>query len=255
MLHLNPPRTYNEKLQWLKLYDRRPEYTMMVDKVTAKGYVAEVIGEEYIIPTLGVWGKFDDIDFNSLPNQFVLKCTHDSGGLVICTNKAELDIASIKSKINKCLRRNYFWGTREYPYKNVRPRILIEKYMGDGDQDLRDYKFMCFNGKVKCSFVCSERFSDDGLKVTFWDRTWKKLPFSRKYPNSKVTISKPCNYEKMLELAEMVAREIKNPFVRIDFYDVRGNIYFGEITFYPGSGMEIFYPAKWDRILGDWIKI
>lgn len=252
-LYLNPPYSFNEKLQWLKLHDRRIEYTRMVDKATAKEYVANIIGEDYIIPTIGVWNKFEDIDFSVLPNSFVLKCTHDSGGLIVCKNKKELNIADTKSKIKKCLARNYFWGTREYPYKNIPPRILIEKYMEDENEELQDYKFMCFNGRVKCSFVCSERFSNDGLKVTFFDRDWIKMPFYRKYPNSKVTILKPHNYDKMVELAEKIAQEITNPFVRIDFYDIKEKIYFGEITFYPGSGMEIFYPAEWDRVLGNWI--
>ena len=202
---------------------------------------------------MSVWDKIDDIDFDILPNQFVLKCTHDSGGLVVCKSKKDLNIADAKSKIKNCLARNYFWGIREYPYKNVCPRILAEKYMADGDQDLQDYKFMCFNGKVKCSFVCSERFSSDGLKVTFFDRDWIKMPFCRKYPNSKVTILKPHNYDRMVDLAERIAQEIMTPFVRIDFYDIKGKIYFGEITFYPGSGMEIFYPVEWDIVLGDWI--
>lgn len=254
MLHLNPPVTYNEKLQWLKLHDRNPEYTRMVDKVTAKEYVAKIIGSEYIIPTLGVWDKFDDIDFESLPNQFVLKCNHNSGGLVICRNKRELDIAKSKVAINRSLFKNYFFGTREFPYKNISPCILAEKYINDGSEELQDYKFMCFNGSVKCSFVCTERFSKDGLKVTFFDRDWKILPFTRKYVNSKVSIMKPTNYDKMIELAEVIAREIANSFVRIDFYNVKGEIYFGEITFFPGSGMEVFYPEEWDRILGDWIN-
>lgn len=253
ILHLNPPRTFNEKLQWLKLYDRHSEYTKMVDKAAAKEYVAGIIGKEYIIPTLGVWDEFEDIDFDALPNQFVLKCTHDSGGLIVCNNKEKLDIEKAKKKINKSLRKNYFHGTREYPYKNVKPHVLVEKYMEDENEELQDYKLMCFNGKVKCSFVCSERFSSDGLKVTFFDRNWIKMPFYRKYPNSKVTIFKPHSYDKMVELAEKIASKIANPFIRIDFYNIKGQIYFGEITFYPGSGMEPFYPAKWDRIFGDWI--
>lgn len=190
-----------------------------------------------------------------MPNQFVLKCTHDSGGLVICTDKDKLDISRAKEKINKSMRKNYFYGTREYPYKNVSPCVLVEKFVEDDNEELQDYKFMCFNGIVKCSFVCSERFSKDGLKVTFIDRDWNKLPFFRKYANSKVNLPKPYNYNKMVELAEKIAREVANPFVRIDFYDIKGKIYFGEITFYPGSGMEEFYPAEWDKILGDWINI
>lgn len=254
-LNLTNPCTFNEKLQWLKLFDRRPEYTQMVDKIAAKEYVARIIGEEYIIPTISVWDNFDDINFQVLPNRFVLKCTHDSGGLIVCKSKNELNIAKARMKINKSLRRNYFYEMREYPYKDVSPRIIVEKYIVDDDEDLLDYKFMCFNGKVKCSFVCSERFSKDGLKVTFFDRNWNKLPFIRKYPNSNLMIPKPINYEKMIEFSEKIALEVVSPFVRIDFYNIKGKIYFGEITFHPGSGLEVFKPIIWDRILGDWIQL
>lgn len=255
MLHLNPPVTYNEKLQWLKLHDRRSEYTQMVDKAMAKEYVAGIIGNEYIIPTLGVWDKFEDIDFDTLPNQFVLKCTHDSGGLVICTDKEKLDISKAKKKINRSIRRNYFYGTREYPYKNVKPRIVAEEYMEDENKELVDYKLLCFNGEVKYSLVCSERFSKAGLKVTFFDREWNKLPITQKDPSSDLAILKPYNYDKMIVLAEKIAKKVANPFVRVDFYDIKGHVYFGEITFYPTSGLSAIKPEKWDRILGDGIKI
>lgn len=255
MLRLNPPVTYNEKLQWLKLHDRHPEYTQMVDKEMAKEYAAGIIGNEYIIPTLGVWDKFEDIDFDTLPNQFVLKCTHDSGGVVICTDKDKLDISKAKKKINRSMRRNYFYGTREYPYKNVKPRIIAEEYMEDENKELVDYKLLCFNEEVKYSLVCSERFSKAGLKVTFFDREWNKLPITQKEPSSDLSILKPYNYDKMIVLAEKIAKKVANPFVRIDFYDIRGHIYFGEITFYPTSGLSAIKPEKWDRILGDEIKI
>ena len=253
-LNLKKPTTYNEKLQWLKLYDRKPEYTRMVDKYEAKKYVADKIGKEYIIPTLGVWDSFDDIDFNQLPNQFVLKCTHDSGGLVIVQDKESFDIDLARNKIEKSLKSNYYLRGREWPYKNVKPRIIAEKYMKEeSNHELMDYKFMCFNGKVKCTFVCSERFANSGLKVTFFDRDWNVMPFERHYPKSSKTISKPQNYEKMICLAEQLSKNI--PFVRVDFYEVLGEIYFGELTFFPGNGLEEFYPEKWDAILGDWIKL
>lgn len=255
MLHLNPPVTYNEKLQWLKLHDRHPEYTQMVDKAMAKEYAAGIIGNEYIIPTLGVWDKFEDIDFATLPNRFVLKCTHDSGGVVICTDKKKLEISKVRKKINRSMRRNYFYGTREYPYKNVKPRIIAEEYMEDENKELVDYKLLCFNEEVKYSLVCSERFSKAGLKVTFFDREWNKLPITQKDPSSDLAILKPYNYDKMIVLAEKIAKKVANPFVRIDFYDIRGHIYFGEITFYPTSGLSAIKPEKWDRILGDEIKI
>lgn len=253
-LDLNNPKTFNEKIQWLKLYDRKPEYTTMVDKYEVKKYVASIIGDEYIIPTLGVWDKFEDIDFERLPDQFVLKCTHDSGGIVICQNKAKLSYKKAKEKINKCLKRNYYWYMREWPYKNVKPRILAEKYMCDESEgELQDYKLMCFAGKVKCTFVCSDRFSDSGLKVTFYDNNWEMMPFERHYPRSNKPIAKPKCYDKMVELAEKLSKSI--PFVRVDFYEIQGKLYFGELTFFPGSGLEEFTPSSWDKVLGDWIQI
>ena len=252
-LNLNDPKTFNEKLQWLKIHNRKPEYTTMVDKYAVKQYVADRIGEQYIIPTLGVWEHFDDIDFDNLPKQFVLKCTHDSGGIVICRDKSKLDKKTAKKKLEYYLKRKYYYIHREWPYKNVKPRIIAEKYMTNGDgEDLNDYKLMCFNGKVKTTFVCSDRFSKDGLKVTFYDTDWRRMPFERHYPTSKTEIDKPQTYEEMVILAEKLAFGI--PFVRVDFYEINGNIYFGELTFFPGSGYEEFTPEEWDKTLGNWIK-
>ena len=254
-LNLKHPQTFNEKLQWLKLYDRNPLYTTLVDKYAVKKWVADKIGEQYIIPTLGVWNSFDAIDFDTLPHQFVLKCTHDSGGIVICRDKATFDKQSARKKLTKSLKTNFYDSGREWPYKNVPPRIIAEKYMSedDGSQELKDFKLMCFNGKVKCSFVCTERFTKDGLKVTFYDTNWNVMPFERHYPRSKTPIAKPLNYDEMVELAEKLSRDI--PFVRVDFYSVKGKTYFGEMTFYPGSGFEEFTPSEWDKTLGDWVKL
>jgi hypothetical protein len=253
-LHLDNPQTFNEKLQWLKIHDRNPLYTTLVDKYEVKKYVADKIGEQYIIPTLGVWDHFDDIDFDTLPDQFVLKCTHDSGGLVICRDKSKLDKKITKIRIEKCLKRNYYWSGREWPYKNVKPRIIAEKYMCDDmDDELKDYKIMCFDSKVKATFVCSDRFSDKGLRVTFYDTDWKRLPFERHYPVAEEEIEKPKSYDEMKQLAEKLAQKI--PFVRVDFYEVKGRPYFGELTFYPGSGLEEFSPEKWDKKLGELIKL
>ena len=184
-INLEKPETFNEKLQWLKLYDRNPEYTKMVDKYEIKKYVASVIGEEYIIPTLGIYDSFDDIDFDKLPNKFVMKCTHDSGSTIICNDKNNFEIKRERKKVIKNLKRNFYLAGREWPYKNIKPRIIIEKYMQNKDEDeLKDYKLMCFNGKVRCSFVCSDRYNNKGLKVDFFDINWNKMPFERKYPNS-----------------------------------------------------------------------
>ena len=252
-LNWDNPQTFNEKLQWLKVYDRNPEYCRMVDKYEVKKYVADLIGEEYIISTLGVWDSFDDIDFDQLPDKFVLKCTHDSGSVVICQNKSSFDVDKAREKLEKKLKRNMFWWGREWPYKNVKPRILAEQFMEDDSGELRDYKFMCFNGEVRCSFTCTDRFSGKGLHVTFFDKDWNVMPFERSYPSVKEGVPKPLNYEKMLVLAEKLSADI--PFVRVDFYEVGGQIYFGELTFFPGNGMEAFQPEEWDYRLGEWIDL
>lgn len=253
-LNLNNPRTFNEKLQWLKIHDRNPQYTKMVDKYEVKKYVADLIGDKYIIPLLGVWDNFDDIDFSSLPDSFVLKCTHDCGGLVIVKDKSKLDVMSAKKKIQSSMKRNYYWMSREWPYKNVKPRIIAEQYMvDDSGTELRDYKFLCFNGKVRSIFTCTERFSSLGLKVTFFNPNWEEMPFERHYPKSQVPIQKPHCLDEMKKLAEILSKDI--PFVRVDFYEVNRHVYFGELTFYPGGGLEEFTPSCWDKVFGDWIEL
>lgn len=254
-LDLKNPKTFNEKLQWLKLYNRKPEYTMMVDKYAVREYIKKKLGEEYLIPLLGVWDSSDDIDFDKLPNQFVLKCNHNSGlGMCICKDKSKLDIDKVKKELKKGLEEDYYLTSREWPYKDVPRKIIAEKYMEEKpNTELNDYKLMCFNGKVRCSFVCSERFSDDGLRVTFFDKDWNVMPFERHYPKSVNAIEKPKTYEKMVELAEILSKDI--PFVRVDFYEISGKLYFGELTFFPGSGYEEFEPEEWDYKLGKMIDL
>ena len=252
-LRLRHPKSFNEKLQWLKLHNRKPEYTTMVDKHEAKAYVAERIGDSLIIPTLGVWDSFDEIDFDALPDAFVLKCTHDSGGLVICRDKNTLDKAAAREKISSCLAKNYYWDYREWPYKGVNPRIIAETYLpGDGGE-LPDFKFMCFNGKVKSIMVCSQRGTEDGLHVTNYDPQWNVQPFERGYPIAENPVQKPQRLEEMIRLAEQLAEGI--PYLRVDFYETQGKIYFGELTFFPGSGYSRFRPREWDEILGSWIRL
>lgn len=252
-IDFNNPKTFNEKIQWLKLYDKNPLYTILVDKVEVKKYVAERIGEEYIIPTLGVWDNPYDIDFDKLPNKFVLKCNHDSGEVFICRDKESFDKEYALKKLSQLLKDDFYLIGREWPYKNVKRKVLAEQYIEDEANDIIDYKFMCFNGKVKCIFTCSERHSNDGLKVTFFDLDWNVLPFERSFPKSESIIEKPKKFDLMIDLAEKLAENI--PFVRIDFYENLGHVFFGEYTFYPGCGFEKFNPEEWDYKLGEWMYL
>lgn len=254
-LNLKNPITFNEKLQWLKLHNRKPEYTIMVDKYEVKKYVANIIGEEYIIPTIGVWNHFDEIDFGKLPDQFVLKCTHDSGGIVICKNKKELDKKATKKKIEKCLKENYYWCGREWPYKNVKPRIIAEQYMKDDtDGDLKDYKFFCFNGKVKFFKVDFNR--EKSHRANYYDCNGNLLSFGEAIcpPDFNKNIVIPSNLKQMIRLAEEIS--IDKCFVRIDFYSPSDNdIKFGEITFYPASGFGKFIPDEVDKRIGKMLNL
>lgn len=254
-LNLDSPLTYNEKLQWLKLYDRKALYKQLVDKYEVKKYISDIIGDQYVIPTLGVWDSYDEIDINSLPNQFVLKCTHDSGGIVICKNKAYFDNEKTKKQIEKALKNNYFYQHREWPYKDVKPRIIAEKYMEDSATgELRDYKFFAFNGKVNAMFVASERQKKNTeVKFDFFDRDYNHLPIKQGHPNADVLPEKPLCFNEMIALAEKLSIGI--PQVRIDFYEVNGQVYFGEMTFFHFSGMVPFEPCEWDTTFGSWIDL
>ena len=253
-LNLKNPITFNEKIQWLKLNDRKKNYIQMVDKYEAKNYVSNIIGKKYIIPTIGLYNSFDEIDFSKLPNKFVLKCTHDSGGIVICRDKEKLDYKKTKTKINKSLKSNYYYHSREWAYKFVKPRIIIEEYMEDKDEkELKDYKFFCFNGNPKIILVCSERYSSSNMCETWFDENWNLLNIIEN--NHRVDKNQKCpiNFEKMKELSRILSKNI--PFIRVDFYEINNKIYFGELTFCPAGGMEKFEPEEWDKILGDYLKI
>ena len=254
-LDLDNPKTFNEKLQWLKLHDRNPIYTSMVDKYAVKEYVASVIGDQYIIPTLGVWDRFEDIDFDSLPNQFVLKCTHDSGGLIIVKDKSKMDLKAARNKINKSLKRNYYYVGREWPYKNVKPRILAEQYIVDPiGKELCDYKIHSFNGEPKMILVCQDRYSPGGLTEDFFDVNWTHLEVKRpKHGNAITNISKPNELDEMLEIARKLSMNI--PFIRVDLFNANGSIYFGELTFYPAGGFEHFVPDNFDMKLGSQLQL
>ena len=248
------PKTYNEKLQWLKLYDRNPLYTKLVDKYEVKKYVSTIIGDEYIIPTIGIYNSFDEIDFDKMPSQFVIKCTHDSGGIVICKDKKTFDKKTAKKKIEKSLKNNFYSSHREWPYKNVKPRIIIEKYLEDKKyKELRDYKFFCFSGDVKIMFVASNRQKKGDTYFDFYDTNFNHLDIINGHPNSPNKIEKPRNFDKMIYLSKVLSKGLKH--VRVDFYEVDGKVYFGEMTFFDGSGFDKIEPEIWDYKLGNMLNI
>ena len=257
VLHLKHPKTFNEKMQWMKLYIKKtksPIYIKMVDKILAKEYVASIIGEEYIIPTLYVYKSVDEIDFKKLPDQFVLKCNHDSGGLVICKDKKNFDFSKAKKIISDCMDNNFYYHCREWQYKNIKPLIFAEKYMEDeSGYELKDYKFFCFNGKVKCLKVDFGRFQEH--HANYYDRKLNILPFgeAKLPPVPNHIINFPQNIEEMFSLAEKLAQGLI--FVRVDLYNIRGTVYFGELTLCPASGMGKFTDENWDYILGEWLNL
>ena len=253
-LNWDNPKTYSEKLQWLKIYDRNPLYIKLVDKYEVKKYVSEKIGEEYIIPTLGDWNNANEIDYERLPNQFVLKCTHDSGGLFIVTNKEKTDCKRINKKLNKCLKHNFYYGKREWPYKDVKPRIIAEKYMIDNkSNELKDYKFFCFDGIPRYMYIARDRNNVAETKFDFYDMNFEHIDLTNGHPNSDSINQKPENFEKMKELASKLSKSI--PQVRVDFYEANGKVYFGEMTFFHMSGLVPFNPPEWDEKFGKCIDL
>ena len=251
--NLKNPKTYNEKLQWMKLNDHNELYHTLADKYEVKKYVENLIGSEYVIKTLGVYDSFDEIDFNSLPDMFVLKCTHDSGGLVICKDKSKLDKENARKIIESSLKTNYFYHSREWAYKDLKPRIIAEEYIETRNGDLPDYKFFCFDGKARALYVATGRHTESGVCFDFFDENFSHLPFYNSHPNSKNKIDKPTGFDKMKELAEKLS--VGMPHVRVDLYDIDGKVYFGEYTFYHMSGFQPFKPEEWDYTFGSWIDL
>lgn len=253
-LNLENPETYNEKLQWLKIHYRKPIMTKMVDKYEAKKYTAELIGEEYVIESYGLWNTFDEIDFDQLPDQFVLKTTHDQGGVAICYDKTEFDIEAARRKINKCLKTKHYYLSREWPYKHVKPRIIAEKLLIDSSKDdLWDYKFYCFHGDPKVMYISMGRQSNK-VPFYFFDNNFNSLNIERPgHISDGKTINKPKNWEKMIFLAKKASKGF--PHVRVDFYNIEGKIYSGEYTFYQGGGMMPFSDKEWDYKFGSWIDL
>jgi glycosyltransferase len=251
-LNLNPPVSFNEKMQWLKLHCKDETYTDLVDKATVKEYISQCIGDKYLIPTLGVYNTVEDIDFELLPIQFVLKCTHDSGGLVICKNKQTLNIAAVRKKMKKSLKTNFYMRGREYPYKNVQPRIIAEKYMDDNSgTGLIDYKIYCFGGIPQFLLVVSNRAIC--AYFDYYDLDFNHLPFMWGGVNSPYKIQRPEKLDEMLFLAQKIAKDSIQ--MRVDFYEVQGNVYFGEITFFDGAGFTPFEPMEWDEKIGKLLSL
>ena len=255
-LNLSNPTTFNEKLNWLKLYDRQQSYTQLVDKYRVKDYVATVVGREYVIDTIGVWDRPDEIDWDSLPEQFVLKTTHGGGnvGVVICKDKSKLDKSKIVKKLNKSLKQNIYLYSREWVYKGIKPRIIAEPYMEDiKTGELLDYKFFCFDGEVKMLFVASARQKCLEPYFDFFDAEYNPLPIIQGHPNSDTRPAKPQRFDEMKAIASKLSKEI--PTLRVDLYEVNGKVYFGELTFYHFGGLVPFVPEKWDYILGQYIHL
>lgn len=252
-LNLENPTTYNEKLQWLKLNYRDSSTYFLADKYEVKAWVADKIGDDHVIPTLAVYDSAEEIDFDALPDAFVLKATHDSGGVVVVRDKSALDEADAREKLNRSLRRTYFYQGREPHYLGLRPRIIAEPFIvDDAAGQLLDYKFFCFGGEVKALFVASDRASGH-VKFDYFDADYSPLEIRQRYPNSATPPPKPARFDEMLEIARKLSAG--HPHVRVDLYQVNGHVYFGEMTFFHDSGLHRFTPAKWDKIWGDWLKL
>jgi len=249
-LNLKHPKSFNEKLQWLKLYDRNPLYTVLVDKYAVKEWVANKIGSDFVIPTLAVYDTVEQIDLNKLPGQFVLKCTHDSGSVIICKDKRSFDLEEAKSVLSDKLKTNFYKKYREWPYKGVKPRIIAEEYKEDSSGELRDYKVYAFNGKCDYLMVCYDR-SKGETKFVYYNRRWeiiKDFSYDGLKFGDSLSINRPVNLDLIFQFSESFSKNI--PFVRIDFYEVDGNLYFGEFTFFPTGGIE----SKRPRVLEDYLN-
>lgn len=255
--NLKNPQTFCEKIQWLKLNNKRTDFTKLVDKVDSKRFVESIVGNEYIIPTFGVWDHFDDIDFSKLPDGFIIKCAHDSSKGVVVKDKSLINVVSLKKRMEHFQRRSYFMHNREYPYKDVPHRLIAEQFMVNGtDKELKDYKFFCFNGKAEFCQLIADRTTDE--TIDFYDRNWNHQEFIGLNPkvHQAFDLEKmPVNYQEMLEVADKLATAINHPFVRIDLYNVNGKVYFGEITFFPAGGFGSFRPNIWNKKLGQMLNI
>lgn len=254
-LNLDNPQTFNEKLQWLKLYDHNPLYTTLVDKYKVKEWVAQKIGTQYVIPTLGIYQSVDEIDLDKLPDRFVLKCNHDSGSVQLCKDKNMFDFTKAKKSLEQSLKKNFYYKFREWAYKDVKPLIIAEEYMMNGNKSsLTDYKFYCFNGIPKFLYVSYELANHDSAYVNYATLDWKQAPFHRPdFKEMKDLPSKPLNLDLMIVLSSKLSKDL--PFVRVDLYEINGEIYFSELTMYPGAGFTPFIPEEWDFKVGDFLTL
>ena len=250
-LNLKDPETFNEKLQWLKLNKRIPEYSIYVDKYAVRSFIADKLGEKYRIPHLGIYNRVEDDDWDSMPGKFVLKCTHASGTNIVCRDKSKLDIEAAKKKLKRWMEINWFWYSREWPYKNVKPRIICEEFISETDNTPDDYKVLCFNGKAKLIEVHIDIFNSH--TQDFYDIKWNKTNISKVYPNSTILYDKPKQFDKMIELSELLANNIIH--VRVDWFLFKNKLYFGEMTFFDCSGLEPFDNPDDDYLLGSWIDL
>ncbi len=256
-INFKNPVGYNEKLQWLKVNDRHPEYGQLVDKLAVRDHIDEVLGEGYMFPLLGKWKSFEEIDFSQLPNQFVLKCNHDSGSTKVIRDKSKLtaeDFAQMKKFYKKRLKKDFYPAGREYPYKGMERFLIAEQLMTDGsntEKSIEDYKFFCFNGEPKIMFVATDRETD--CKFDFYDMDFNHLDIYNIHPNTDKVLEKPAMFEEMKEIAAKLSQGMRH--VRIDLYELNGKIYFGEYTFFHGGGFQLFSPEEWERRLGDWINL
>ncbi len=254
---LKNPKTFNEKMQWLKLHDRKPEFTMMADKYLVKDYIARTIGEQYVIPTYGVWGRVEDIEYDKLPERFVLKCTHDSGSVIVCRDKKTFNAVEASKKLTASMKKNGYWYGREWPYKDIPHRIIAEQYLDDPTSEtIRDYKFFCFNGEPKFVYLSEGLENHSNAHIAFYDFDGNEMPFHRDdYKRFDVNPVMPTNTEEMRQLSEKLAKKIPCPFVRTDFYSINGKTYFSEITFTPCSGLMPLTPREWDATIGSWLNL
>ena len=261
---LDSPETFTEKMQWLKLHDRNPAYTTMVDKYCAKDFIASRVGPEYIVKSLAVWSSADDIDPSGLPEKFVLKTNHDCGGVLICTDKDCFDLDDAKAFFRRHLKRNYFYGCREWPYKNVKPVVFAEEFLeseGDNAHDeddnwegIDEFDFFCFDGEPRLISYCHGDKNDSEKRYNdFYDTEWNLLPLTMGYASSEETIPAPKQLSEMLELSRKLSEGV--PFLRVDLFICKGQVLVGELTFYPWGGFMPFGPAETEGTLGEMVSL